>query len=67
MDTKYIFWIIYLIENIFRNISHHFKSLFRGNSRLVILGELAEKEGDPHGEEDEEYFLDTKYIVWIIY
>ena len=33
----------------------------------MVLGELAEKEGDPHGEEDEEYCLDTKYIVWIIY
>ena len=30
------------------------KALFCGNARLLVLGELAEKEGDPHGKEDEE-------------
>lgn len=34
--------------------AHHIESLFWGNAGLLVLGELAEKEGDPHGEEDEE-------------
>jgi len=39
------------------------KALFCGNARLLVLGELAEKEGDPHGEEDEE--LRTQFQKYI--
>ena len=33
---------------------HPFEILFWGNARLLVLGELAEEEGDPDGKEDEE-------------
>ena len=54
IETQFALDNLFDTEYIPMYVMYPFEILFWGNARLLVLGELAEEEGDPDGKEDEE-------------